>query len=208
MAAAAGHELSGICLILLAAGASSRMRGADKLLKRIGNVALLTRSARAACDSRADHVLVVLRPDDSARQACLDGLNIRAVQCPDWRIGLSASIRAGLAACPPDCTGVILALADMPEITADDYNALIAAFACDDPQLICRATLPDGSPGNPVLFGRGHLPALAALTGDAGARELLRRHHRKTRPVALPGRRARTDLDSPEDWAAWLSEKD
>lgn len=202
------HGQSGICLILLAAGGSTRMRGADKLLQQIDKRALLSLSARAACDSMADQVLVVLRPDDAARRACLDGLRAEIVDCPDWQNGMSASIRAGLAACPADCAGVLLALADMPEITAQDHDALIAAFDRQDPHLICRASLPDGTPGNPVLFGRGHIPALAALSGDSGARDLLRSHPDQTRLIALPGQRARTDLDSPEVWADWLAKRD
>ncbi|MBZ0128379.1 MAG: nucleotidyltransferase family protein [Rhodobacteraceae bacterium] len=199
---------TGICLILLAAGGSTRMRGADKLLQQIDGEALLRRSARAACDSKAEPVLVVLRPDDAARLACLTGLAVTPVISLQWQDGLSASIRAGLAACPPDCTGVLLALADMPDIRACDLDVLVAAFPADDPGAICRAAMPDGSPGNPVLFGRDHIPALAALKGDAGARDLLQRHRDRTRLVALPGQRARIDLDSPEDWESWVGTRD
>ena len=45
------------------------------------------------------------------------------------------------------------------------------------------------------------LPEMAALRGDTGARALMQSH--PVRHVALPGRRAVTDLDTPEDWAAW-----
>ena len=46
-------------------------------------------------------------------------------------------------------------------------------------------------------------PEILALTGDQGARELLQRHRDKVRLVPLPEARAITDLDTPEDWAAW-----
>jgi CTP:molybdopterin cytidylyltransferase MocA len=39
------------------------------------------------------------------------------------------------------------------------------------------------------------------LSGDEGARAILRRH--PPRLLALPGRHAVTDLDTPEDWARW-----
>ena len=66
---------------------------------------------------------------------------------------------------------------------------------------IIRATTEDGHPGHPVIFPAALLPEMAALRGDAGARDLLSRH--PVRFLALPGSRAVTDLDTPEDWAAW-----
>ena len=71
------------------------------------------------------------------------------------------------------------------------------------PGLILRATAADGTPGHPVLFPDWALPGLAALTGDSGARDLLQQHRDRTERVALPARHAVTDLDTPEDWAAW-----
>ncbi|MFN5826754.1 MAG: nucleotidyltransferase family protein, partial [Rhodobacterales bacterium] len=62
---------------------------------------------------------------------------------------------------------------------------------------------PDGTPGHPVLFPVWALADLAALTGDSGARDLLQTYRNRTELVALPARHAVTDLDTPEDWAAW-----
>ena len=52
-----------------------------------------------------------------------------------------------------------------------------------------------------MIFPAAILPALRHLTGDSGARDILRTH--PVRHVALPGLRATTDLDTPEAWAAW-----
>jgi CTP:molybdopterin cytidylyltransferase MocA len=42
---------------------------------------------------------------------------------------------------------------------------------------------------------------LLALEGDEGARGILR--DGEIHPVPLPGQRALTDLDTPEEWEAW-----
>ena len=115
---------------------------------------------------------------------------------------MGASLRAGVAALPADATAVIVLLADLPEIEADDLPRLLAAHAAD-PAAILRATAADGRPGHPVLLPAGLFPALAQAAGDTGARDLLAARPERVRPVPLPGTRAITDLDTPEAWAEW-----
>jgi CTP:molybdopterin cytidylyltransferase MocA len=52
-----------------------------------------------------------------------------------------------------------------------------------------------------VIFPARLRDDLLALSGDAGGREILKRE--EVVLVPLPGRRALTDLDTPEDFAAW-----
>ena len=186
-------------ILILAAGAASRMRGADKLLEPVDGVPLLTRIARAALATGLP-VTVALAPDRPARRAALNGLAVTPVTVPDPGLGMAASLVAGLAAMPPG--PVMLLLADLPEITAEDLRAVLQA-AATAPQLIHRGTAADGTPGHPVLFPPWARAEMAALQGDEGARGLLRRHADRVRPVPLPGRHATTDLDTPEDWAAF-----
>ena len=80
---------------------------------------------------------------------------------------------------------------------------LIAAFDADEGREICRAAAADGRPGHPVLFGRRFFEALAGLAGDHGAREVVRAAGEFVVDVPTKGAAAITDLDTPEDWAAW-----
>jgi CTP:molybdopterin cytidylyltransferase MocA len=81
--------------------------------------------------------------------------------------------------------------------------ALIGAFEGAGGDTVVRAASEDGQPGQPVVFPARLRPDLLALTGDAGGRDILRRE--EVMLVPLPGRRALTDLDTPEDFAAWRS---
>ncbi|NUB43317.1 nucleotidyltransferase family protein [Fertoebacter nigrum] len=185
-------------ILILAAGASSRMRGGDKLLEEVAGHPLLARQARAALDTGCP-VRVALPPDRPARHAALDGLDVDVVTVADANTGMAASIRAGVAGLPG---AVLLLLADLPEITRDDLERVLAAQPAD-PDMILRGTAADGTPGHPVLFPPWAVPALARLTGDTGARDLLKAEAARTRLIALPDAHATTDLDTPEDWAAW-----
>lgn len=175
------------------------MRGADKLMEPVEGVPLLRRQARVALATGAP-VIVTLPLDRPARNAALAGLDLVTVPVPDAAQGLSASIRAGVRAA--GARPVLVLLADLPEITTDDLSRLLVRHAAI-PDLILHGTAADGTPGHPVLFPIWALPGLAVLTGDSGARDLLRQHRDKTEFIALPARHAVTDLDTPEDWAAW-----
>nr|WP_281244902.1 nucleotidyltransferase family protein [Albimonas pacifica] len=192
---------------MLAAGASSRMQGRDKLLEEVGGEPVLRRSARALVASGADEVIAVLRPGDEARRAALSGLAVTLVENPEAAEGMAASIRRGLSAADPEADAVLLALADMPEVASAHADALIEAFDPARGAAICRAADAEGRPGHPVLFGRRFFESLSRLTGDEGARDILRTNADFVRLVKTEGRGARLDLDTPEAWAAWRAEQ-
>ena len=186
------------------------MRGVDKLTQSVGGMPLL-RTLAADAEATCAPVVVTLPPLDhrhhAARLAALAGLPVTIELVPDAATGLSASIRAGMAAIGATTQGVLILLADLPEIKTGDLSAMIAAFLADPSAPVLRATTEDGQPGHPVILPRRLFPRLARLTGDAGAGSLIAQEAAagRLRLFPLPGRRAVTDLDTPEDWAAWRS---
>ncbi len=189
------------CAILLpAAGASSRMRGDDKLLQMVQGQPLLHVVAERATRASA-HVAVTLRADDTARAQALAGLPVTRLTIRDAAEGMAASLRKGAAwAMTLPVRALMIALPDMPDITADDMRALIVAQAAQ-PNKPLRAGTVERVAGHPTILPMALLPALLRLAGDTGARGLLQAH--PPRLHILHGQRALTDLDTPEDWAAW-----
>ena len=146
--------------ILLAAGASRRMRGKDKLTEQIEDMPLIRRSALRLLASGADEVIVVIRSDDPARHASLIGLDVKAIENPLAVEGMGASIRAGMSAISSKADAALISLADMPDLTTAGYDKLIAAFSPEDAREIIRASDEAGTPGNPVMFGRRFFESL------------------------------------------------
>ncbi|MDE2790411.1 MAG: molybdopterin-binding/glycosyltransferase family 2 protein [Paracoccaceae bacterium] len=204
---APGSRVQHVTGILLAAGASRRMGGRDKLLMEAGGEVLLRRSAQALTRSHLNTVIVVLSDCQSDRRRVVEDLPVQVVEILPEAAGegMSASLRAGLMAAPDDTDGVLIALADMPDVSADHVNRLIAAFSPDDGRDVCRASAEDGTPGHPVLFGRRFFENLALLDGDKGARDLLRGASGFVVDVPTAGLAAIIDLDTAEDWVAWQS---
>ena len=190
-----------VVILILAAGASSRMRGGDKLLELVDGTPQLVRITRFAGETGAKVlVLVALPPDRPARSAAIAGL-AEALPVPDAATGMAASIRAGVAKAS-DAEGLMILPADMPELTTADLAAVLAAFA-RTPDQICRGASASGTAGHPVIFPARDFPALAALQGDTGARSVLQAEAARISLIALPDQHALTDLDTPEDWAIW-----
>ena len=188
--------MTGATILLLAAGASSRMKGRDKLVEDLGGEPLLRVMARRA--AKAGPLRVTVPRGNAARARALDGIDCQIVTLPAG-CTQSESLTAGVAGLSGP---VLVVLADMPEITAHDMHLLLALSA-QAPDAILRAAGRDGTPGNPVLFPADLLPELQTIKGDKGARGLLKQHQARVHLVPLPDRRALTDLDTPEDWAAW-----
>jgi nicotine blue oxidoreductase len=146
--------------VLLAAGAGTRF-GMPKVLAEQGE---WLRSAVRALSGSCDDVVVVLGA------AVVDVPEpARPVVAEDWTTGMSASVRAGLAAIS-DAELVVLHLVDTPDVGADVVARVVGAAAASG---LARATY-DGRPGHPVVIARRHWPELeATLAGDEGARSFL-----------------------------------
>lgn len=194
-------------VLIPAAGAARRMRGRDKLLEPVGGCPQLRRVAAMAMAAGAPTVVALPR-GDVARREVLEGLAVRIVEVRDTAEGMAASLRAGVAALPPDCAGVMILPADMPGIDANDIQCLCEVFRADPQAPILRGAAADGTPGHPVLFPARLFGALAEVAGDQGAREVLRRNAAQVRHVTLPGDHAVLDLDTPEDWHRWRARND
>ena len=182
-------------ILILAAGTSSRMRGRDKLLEIVEGAPLLSRQVRMA-QATGWPVAVALPPAPHPRHALIGG--VEAIEVPDAAEGMGASLAAGFT-CLEAAHAILVLLADLPEIGTADLRAVIEAG--DGFDGIVRGATAEGRPGHPLLVPRPAFPHFRALRGDDGGRAAVARH--PVRLVPLPGERARRDLDTPEDWAAW-----
>lgn len=191
-------------ILILAAGASSRMRGLDKLVQPIKGRPILRLVAETALGSGAP-VRVALPPNSDERRAALHGLPVQIVEVPDASDGMSRSIVRGVSAIadPGDADGLMILPADMPGFSAKALSDLISRFRAE-PDLVWRGGTTDGRVGHPAIIPRDLWPELSRIVGDEGGRSVLARHSDRVRQVPLPGNMAVLDLDTPEDWAAFL----
>lgn len=175
--------------LLLAAGAGTRL-GTPKALVELDGTSLVDRGVALLREGGCDPVVVVL----GAVDVPVEGAQV--VLAHDWAEGMSASLRAGLAAL--DADACVVALVDQPLVGAQAVRRLVAAAATAEAAV---ATY-DGQPRNPVLLGRSVWPELAALTGDTGARQWLRDNPDRVVLVPCEDTGSAFDIDTPDDLAA------
>ena len=201
----APHQGKKIAALVLAAGRSTRMGGPNKLLAEIGGRPLVRIAVNEALGSRAKPVVVVTGHQRDRVDAALQGLNVQIAHNPDYAEGLSTSLRTGLNALPADVDGVVVLLADMPQVDAQLIDRLIAAF---DPEKGALAVVPtiDGKRGNPVLWSRRFFPDLLTVEGDVGARHLIGQYAEAVVEVPVTGKGAFADVDTPDALSAAKAE--
>lgn len=156
--------------VVLAAGRATRF-GATKQLAEVDGRPLVRHAVDAAVAAGLAPVVVVVGHDAAEVRAALPA-GVTAVDNPAHADGQSTSLRAGVAAvASSDAPALVVLLADQPGIDPD-VVARVAAVQRDGGHPVVRARYRD-RPGHPVCFGRATWPALARVTGDAGARQLL-----------------------------------
>ncbi len=166
-----------VAAIVLAAGRGSRYAEATdgdvKLLAILDGMPLVRRVVETALTSSVSDVSVVTGYARDAVMAALEGLIVREVHNPSYAEGQSTSLRAGIAALGPDINGVVVLLADMPRVSVAVIDALVIAFR-EHPHACAVMPSHKGRRGNPVLLSRALFAAIDTLTGDEGARRLLK----------------------------------
>lgn len=192
----AGHTPK-VAGVVLAAGLSRRMGPANKLLSEWRGQALVAHVVQALRASNLSAVYVVTGHDAAAVQASMPGPAVHCIHNPDYAQGMSTSLRAGLNALPPDIDGVVIALADMPWIQAGHVNALVRAFDPSGAQDICVPTF-ERKRGNPVLWASKYFFEMKRLSGDVGARSLMRTHRDAVLEVPMPDPATNLDVDTPQ----------
>jgi CTP:molybdopterin cytidylyltransferase MocA len=180
--------------LLLAAGEGRRL-GRPKALVEIGGERLVDRGISMLRAAGCGPVLVVIGA------VTVEVIGAVVVPNADWRSGMGSSLRAGLAALPPDCPAVVVALVDQPRVTPEAVRRLLEAYEAG--ARIAVATY-GGQPRNPVLIAREHFGEVAeSLVGDVGARAFLRAHPELVTCVPCDDVAAPDDIDTPDDLAAF-----
>lgn len=185
-----------VAILILAAGRSSRMGGPNKLLATFDGVPLIRRSVETALASRAARVFVVLGHQGERLRDALGPCDAELLDNPAYAEGLSSSLRLGFDAAAGYGDGVLVILADQPALEPAHLDALIEAFRPEGSGSIVVA-IGEGKRGNPVVLSSRFAAQVSAITGDKGARDLIRANEALVREVEI-GPAALLDVDTPD----------
>lgn len=186
-----------IGVIILAAGASSRMRGERKQLLAINGKSLLRRAAETAVKANFNGVEIVLGAYAEKLREEIEDLPVGITVNEHWADGVGSSIKAGLSALAArNFDAVLVMLCDQPLITAEILRRLRARFIESGKALAaCRYR---ETVGVPALFGRALFGELMQLRDDEGAKKIIKKLVSET--AFVDAEDAAIDVDTPEDF--------
>ncbi|HMS39340.1 MAG TPA: nucleotidyltransferase family protein [Pyrinomonadaceae bacterium] len=186
-----------IGIIILAAGASSRL-GTPKQLLRFEGKTLLRRAVETAIETNY-RIIVVLGANFERTKAEIEDLEIEICFNKNWQDGMSSSLKTGLKKLleiAPNLSAVIITLCDQPFINSQVFNNLAETFEkTNAPIVACNYA---ETIGVPALFSHLFFDELLNLSADEGARKIIKNHLAEVEKISVP--QAEIDIDTAEDF--------
>lgn len=190
--------MSAVGLVVLAAGASTRMGTPKQLLPYRGR-SLLRHTVEVAIASVCRPIVVVLGANANRIQPELDQIAVQTVRNLQWADGMGTSLRSGISAliaADPNLQAAVVALCDQPFISTQLINQIVEAYnASAQPIVACvyAETL-----GVPALFDRALFAELLSLDGAIGAKQILQHHRHEVGQIVFTA--GSIDIDTPTDY--------
>lgn len=185
-----------IAIVILAAGASSRM-GKTKQLLPWKNTNLLTNAIDAATSSDAKKTVVVLGAD---REKILKEnlFTVEHVFNPLWSKGMGGSIATGVdyLLSKDDYDAILIMLADQPLVDSSYINHFLNQFL-EDPNTIIASDYGQHL-GVPALFGKSYFLQLTKLNSNIGARTIIELNLKHVNAVDIKNKGR--DIDTENDY--------
>jgi len=184
--------------VILAAGQGRRM-GEPKQLLTLGGKPMVWHVATTACQAGFDEVRVITGAYAPAVQQVLQELPLKLIYNEDWGQGQSTSVKKAVQSITTEDQKVVFLLADQPLVDTQLINNLIKAYHETKSSIILPRW--QSQPGNPVLFDLGvWRSALLQLSGDEGARQIIRQNQEEVHYIELLEGQAFLDVDTPAEY--------
>ncbi|MEH2039691.1 nucleotidyltransferase family protein [Nostoc sp.] len=197
------NEKSTIAIMILAAGASTRMGTPKQLLLYQGR-SFLQYITEIAIASVCQPVVVVLGANAEQIHPQIKQLPVRVVKNSDWACGMSTSIKSGIELLnnlPQKIEAVVITLCDQPFVSPQIINQLVDTYySTKKPIIACEY---GDTLGVPALFSQTFFSELAALKETSGAKKVI--NHNVNEVFSIPFPLGDIDIDTPKDYEQLLS---
>jgi molybdenum cofactor cytidylyltransferase len=195
-----------VSAVVLAAGMSTRM-GRNKLLLTFRDKPLVVHAVDTLLASKVGEIIVVLghesekasdRLEDNADSVSVgtQRRRVRLVANPEYREGLSTSVRTGVQAVSPQAEAIMIYLADQPLLEPEDVDRIIAAFgAAKTENKTIVVPFFKGERGNPVLLDASLRDSILGIVGDVGCKGVIKRYPEKVYAIEMENDHVVRDVD-------------
>ena len=191
-----------ISCLVLAAGLSSRMTIGNKLLLKVKSLTIVEKTIKNLFDSNIDSFFIILGYQSNLLSKVLKNFKIPLIKNEAYKKGISSSIKKGISLIDHKSNGVMICLADMPKITSKTYNILIEKFKKFYNSSTPLIILPEynGETGNPVILSNHFFSELKEISGDIGAKYLIKKNKKYIKKVNISDSYILEDIDDLEKY--------
>ncbi len=187
------------CGVLIVAAGESKRLGTPKQLLQFEGQSLINRLVSIVRESGSFPITIVLGAEAASIQGQLKDNNLNVVTNEDWREGMGSSISVGLKQMmdkETELDGVLILVCDQPFIKPESIQSLV--------DLQKKTVLPmaacfyENIIGTPALFHKSMFPKLLKLTGDIGAKKIMKEDIADV--AKLNFEKGIIDIDTMEDY--------
>ena len=188
-----------IAILIVAAGESKRLGQPKQLLRKNGTT-LLENSLNEIVKSRVGDIFLVLGANADLILSEMKTTDCQVIINKNWKKGIGESIAFGMKAIikEDNYDGVIISVADQPFLTADILKKIINNIP--ENKMIIKSKYEEGS-GPPVYFSQHFFEEMKNLSGDEGAKPLVKKYKEFVISIDFP--KGNIDIDTKEDLKYW-----
>ena len=190
-----------VSAIVLAAGLSTRMGTANKLLLAYKNKTVIATVIENIIAAGIEEIIVVSGFEAEKIQGALEGLAVQFVHNPAYEKGMTASIQHGVSVAKGN--GYMICLSDMVLIEPAEYTLLKEAFELQlklDRKCICMPRFKNEK-GNPVIFSSFYKKAILQHKDMEGCKEIVQLNKAHIHWIEMDSLHILQDMDYPEDYS-------
>lgn len=190
-------EADEIGILILAAGASSRM-GVSKQMLPVGGTSLMGKTITTALETKLKNIVVVLGSNADEHRIAANEFPVTTLLNTEWQKGMGTSIKIGVnhLAKTNSLQGIIILVCDQPTLSSDVLTSLVnKQKETQKPIIACRYA---NTVGVPALFMSDTFEKLRTLKDDQGAKKIILQNQNEVSVIDFPS--GEIDLDTPEDY--------
>ena len=187
-----------ISLVALAAGKSTRMKE-NKLLLKIDSETLIEHVIKAAKESSADEVIVVLGYEAQKIKEKLAKLDCKLVVNENYMKGQSGSVKVGLSAVSNNAEAVMILPADVALIDPESINRVAEEYRKSRNRIVIASHQQQS--GHPILIDRSLFPEVSEIGEETqGLKAVINHHRSEIKYVEVGTVNVLIDIDTREEF--------
>ena len=188
-----------ITAILLAAGQSKRLFNQNKLIKNYKGKPLINHAVQSIIKSKIEKLIIVLGFEYlKVKKKINKNKKIKFVINHNYTRGIASSIKCGLKKISNKSDGFIIVQADMPEIGKNILNKLYKEIKTNKKEIFVPRK--NNKIGNPIGFKLSMVNQLKKISGNRGAKFIIKRNKSKIKYIRAKSLGIFRDIDLNKDF--------